>query len=399
MPLEPHELHKPLGLGARPRSRRFSASSYAILVAFLIGSGAGGWRFFAKDLRHLGEPYATTRISPAEPANLGGIAKPAAEKDRPDPAAQPSRSLSMLGPEIEGNSGVTVVRPGGASAPGAMVIRVPDAADPIALAAAPDPRLVERGKFGPLPRIGPDGARASQVYARPAPPVSKRPRIALVIGGLGLNDATTAMAIAKLPSDVSLAFAPYGANLKAQSAKAREAGHEIFLQVPMESFDYPRDNPGPQTLTTDAGAAQNIERLHWLMARTSGFVGIENFLGARFTADEAALTPVLKELAERGLVFLDDGSSARSLAPAIGAGMRLSVKRTDMVLDVSANTAAIDAALNRLEAMAREKGVVSASASALPVTLDRLSRWIAGLGERGIDLVPITATLSARAKT
>jgi polysaccharide deacetylase 2 family uncharacterized protein YibQ len=375
-------------------------SAFAILAAFLIGSGAGAWRFFAKDLRHSGEPYATARIAPAEPASLGAIATPAAsEKDGREAAAQSSRSVSMSGPEIEGNSGVTVVRPGGGSAPGAMVIRIPDGAGPITLAAAPDPRLVERGKFGSLPRIGADGARPAQVYARPAPPVSKKPRIALVVGGLGLNDATTMLAIAKLPPEVSLAFAPYGANLKAESAKARDAGHEILLQVPMESFDYPRDNPGAQTLTTDANAGQNIERLHWLMTRMSGFVGIENFLGARFTADEAALTPVLKELAERGLMFFDDGSSARSLAPAIGAGMRLSIGRADMVIDASASPAAIEAALNRLEAMAREKGGVTASASALPVTLDRLSHWITGLAERGIELVPITATLSARAKS
>src|SRR5262249_7313958 len=129
-----------------------------------------------------------------------------------------------------------------------------------------------------------------------------------------------------------------------------------------------------------------------------GFVGIENFLGARFTADEAALTPVLKELAERGLIFLDDGSSARSLAPALGAGMRLSVGRADMVIDASANAAAIDAALNRLEAMAREKGVVCASASALPITLDRLLQWATGLSVRGVELVPVTATLSLRGK-
>jgi len=166
----------------------------------------------------------------------------------------------------------------------------------------------------------------------------------------------------------------------------------------MESFDYPQDNPGPQTLTTEAGAGTNLERLAWVMSRTSGYVGIESFLGARFTADEAALTPVLKELGERGLIFLDDGSSARSLAPAIGASLNLPVARADIVIDAAQSANAIDAALARLEAMARQKGLATGTGSALPVTLDRLARWTSGLAERGIDLVPVTATFGMKAK-
>jgi len=279
------------------------------------------------------------------------------------------------------------------------VIRVPDTVGPIKLAAAPDPRLVERGEYGPLPRVGQDGSRPAKIYARPAPPPAKgRPRIAIVIGGLGLNDQTTVTAMTKLPGEISLAFAPYGANLKAQAAKAREIGHEILLQMPMEPFDYPQNTPGPQTLTTDAGAAQNLDRLHWAMARAAGFIGIENFLGARFTADEAAITPILRDVGQRGLIFLDDGSSARSIAPAIGASLNIGVRRADIVIDAAPSAPMIDAALGRLEAMARDKGLATASASALPITLERLSAWATALGDRGIDLVPISATVNLKAK-
>ncbi|MFI5011176.1 MAG: divergent polysaccharide deacetylase family protein [Hyphomicrobiales bacterium] len=394
MPIEPDDLHKPLGLSPDQSRRRHAPSARALAAAALVGAGIGAASFLAGEADHAGEPFATAEIGPAAPRSVGSIAKGA-----PDEAAQAPRRMTATGPEVEGDSGVTVIRPGGGSAPGALVIRVPDAPSSVKLAAAPDPRLVERGEFGPLPRIGADGARPAQVYARLAPPAAKnRPRVALVIGGLGLNDQTTASAVTKLPGEVSLAFAPYGSNLKAQAAKARESGHEILLQMPMEPFDYPQNNPGPQTLTTDAGAAQNLERLHWVMARASGFVGIENFLGARFTADDAAITPILKDLAERGLIFVDDGSSARSIAPAIGASLNLPVRRADIVIDASPSAAMIDAALERLEALAREKGVAAATGSALPVTIERLSRWTATLGERGIDLVPITATVNLKGK-
>jgi polysaccharide deacetylase 2 family uncharacterized protein YibQ len=390
--IELDDLHRPLGLSTERSRRKFAPNARALAAVALIGAGMGAITFLAGGADHAGEPFATASIAPAESPGAGATGVGASDDSREGA----DRDVAT-GSQVEQESGVNVLRSGGGSTPDALVIRVPDAPGPVKLAASPDPRLVERSDFGPLPRIAADGARPAQVYARPAMPVAKgRPRIALVLGGLGLNDQTTASATAKLPGEVSLAFAPYGEHLKAQAAKAREAGHEILLQMPMEPFDYAQDNPGPQTLTIDAGGARNLERLHWVMARATGFVGIENFLGARFTADEAALTPILQDLAGRGLIFVDDGSSARSIASLIGTSLKLPVRRADIVIDAVPQPEMIDKALQRLEALARQNGLATASASAMPVTVERLSRWTQGLGERGIDLVPVTSTLKLK---
>jgi uncharacterized protein len=389
----PDDFHKPLGQPPDQSGSAFARRAKPLALAAILGAGFCVLSYLASDSRHVGEPFATAAIAPVAPDTPAPARKGGAE------TAQPALPATATAAEIEDASGVTVVRPGGSSAPGAVVISVPESIGTVKLAAAPDARLVERSELGPLPRIGADGARPAQVYARPAPASAKgRPRIALVLGGVGLNDSTTTNAITRLPGEISLAFAPYGQSLKGQIAKAREAGHEVLLQVPMEPFDYPQNNPGPQTLTLEAGATQNLERLHWVMTRAPGFVGIENFLGARFTADEGAITPVLKDLAERGLIFVDDGSSARSIAPAIAASLNLSARRVDIVIDAAPNAAAIDAALAQLENLARDKGLAAASASALPVTIDRLAHWSAGLMERGIDLVPVSATVNLRGK-
>jgi polysaccharide deacetylase 2 family uncharacterized protein YibQ len=389
--IEPDDLHKPLGLATDRGGWSFAPSVRALAAATLIGAGMGALTFLAGDADHAGEPFATASIKPAEPQ---------AAAEEPQVEQKGDSFESATASELESESGVAVVRSGGGSAPGALVIRIPDPPGSVKLAAAPDPRLVERSEFGQLPRVGADGARPAQVYARPAPGAAKgRARIAFVIGGLGLNDQTTASATTKLPAEMSLAFAPYGTNLKTQAAKAREAGHEILLQMPMEPFDYAQNNPGPQTLTTDAGAARNLERLRWAMARAPGFVGVENFLGARFTADEAALSPILKEIADRGLIFVDDGSSARSITSLLGASLNLPVRRTDVVIDAVPQPEMIDKALQRLETLARENGLATASGSALPVTIERLSRWAEGLSQRGIDLVPITAALGPKGRS
>ena len=121
---------------------------------------------------------------------------------------------------------------------------------------------------------------------QPLPGKPDAPRIALIVGGLGVSASATADAIAKLPGAVTLGFVPYGTDVAALAARARDGGHEILLQVPMEPFDYPDNDPGPQTLLTSLTPQQNIDRLYWLMSRFQGYVGLTNTMGARFTASE-----------------------------------------------------------------------------------------------------------------
>ncbi len=203
-----------------------------------------------------------------------------------------------------------------------------------------EPRLLETSRHGPLPKIAQDGARPSDVYARPVkaiPGKPNAPRVAIVIGGLGIGAASTSEALGKLSPAVTFAFAPYAGDLERLVGRARAEGHEVLLQVPMEPFDYPDNDPGPQTLLTSLDAGQNIDRLHWLMSRFQGYVGIANFMGARFTASEQALAPVLREAAKRGLIYLDDGSSPRSLASQIAGANNLPFAKADVVIDAGAD--------------------------------------------------------------
>ena len=247
---------------------------------------------------------------------------------------------------------------------------------------------------GPIPKIAADGTRPADAFARPVQPIPGKPdapRIALIIGGLGVSTSATTDAIAKLPGAVTLGFIPYGSDVAALAARARSGGHEILLQVPMEPFDYPDNDPGPQTLLTSLTPQQNIDRLYWLLSRFQGYVGVANTMGGRFTASDPAFTPILRETAKRGLIFVDDGSNARSVAGRIAAANNLPFARADVVLDSVPTPAEIDRALGRLEAGARERGVAVGIASALPVSIDHIAKWAKAAESRGLQLVPISA--------
>jgi polysaccharide deacetylase 2 family uncharacterized protein YibQ len=235
-----------------------------------------------------------------------------------------------------------------------------------------------------------------QVYARPPDEGAPRAaiRIAIVVGGIGIAEGGTAAAIRDLPGAVTLAFAPYGKNLAAILADARQAGHEILLQIPLEPYGYPRNDPGPRTLTVAARTKENIDRLHWLMSRLTTYVGVTNYLGARFTSEADKLEPVLDEIGRRGLLYLDDGSSGASKADELSDGI-VPFGRADIVIDADTAPAAIDARLKQLEAIARERGYAIGSASAFPETIERIGAFAKDAADHGITLVPITALIQA----
>ncbi|WP_082617705.1 divergent polysaccharide deacetylase family protein [Bosea sp. Root670] len=300
--------------------------------------------------------------------------------------------------QLENSAGVTVTR-AGEDAPDAIIITIPSEARTIKLATAPDSRLVERSRYGLLPKLGPDGATPARIYARPLglePEPKPAGRIALLIGGLGISQSGTADAIAKLPPPVSFAFAPYGNELERTVQRARGEGHEVFLQLPMEPFDYPDNDPGPHTLLTGPKAPDNIDKLHWALGRFTGYVGIVNFLGGRFTADESALSPILRELAGRGLMVVDDGSSPRSLLAGSADRARIPALKIDRVIDGVPRADAIDKELAALESLAREQGIVVAAASALPVSIERINRWAQSLDAKKLVIVPVSAARGFR---
>lgn len=263
--------------------------------------------------------------------------------------------------------------------------------------AAPDKGLITAGKYGPLPVIGTDGRQAWQVYAHPFEAASSRPRIAIVINNLGLSSKTTALAIEKLPENVTLGFSPYGATLDTWADKARKAFHETLIMIPMEPLSYPQDDPGPKTLLTSETAEENVDRLRWALSRFTGYVGIVNNMGSKFTASEKDMAPVIAEVARRGIMVLDASDSRFTVAAKLArnAGVPRAVNNRFIDNDLTAEQ--IDQRLGELEALAKGYGVAVGIGYAYPLTIERVQEWAKGLAARGFDLVPLTAAANRQA--
>jgi polysaccharide deacetylase 2 family uncharacterized protein YibQ len=264
------------------------------------------------------------------------------------------------------------------------------------LAPHPDPMLVEKGELGPLPIVGKDGRRPWLVYSRPFSHGDERPRVAVVVMGLGISESETKNAIDMLPGSISFSFAPFVNKLKTWIEISRAKGHEVLLDLPMEPLDYPRNDPGPQTLLTDVPFKQNLRRLNWVLSRATGYVGVSTFMGSGFTARPRALKPVLTELNARGLMLLDTRENPLGVATDLARDMGLPVATNNEYIDQEQALEPILQRLNALEQRAKENGAAVAVARPHPLTVKSLKRWIDGLDAKGFVLAPVSALVSKR---
>lgn len=257
-----------------------------------------------------------------------------------------------------------------------------------------DPALVETTTSGPLPKIATDGRAPMVAYAGSTDAPTGHPRIAIVISGLGISAQQTASALDALPSEVTLAFAPYASDVQRWVGEARKEGHEVLVEVPMEAIEMPGSDPGPHTLRVDQDQEYNMQRLVWALTRFTGYTGVTNLQGSRFLSDDESLAPMLTYVAKRGLLFFDDGESRHSASAEVAERVGIPFAKSATTIDAIPSSVEIDNKLAQLEGDARANGVAIGSAYVADVTVKRVAMWATQLRSHGLILVPASAVVS-----
>lgn len=393
------DIHAPLGQDRKARPGRTGPSRFpagrvvsALAVAGLVG--LSGWTALAPSgLRT--EPF----VAPAETIETAD-AGPDRKAAEPGDGVRRANGLSGARVEETVTDDGSVVRkyaPGTRDGTGPVILEANRVGQDARSAAFPNEDLLEDTSDGKIPVIGLDGTRPMDQYARPWSG-ARGTRIAIVVGGLGLSQTGTQRAIRELPGEVTLAFAASGNSLQRWMQEARRAGHEILLQLPLEPFDYPQNDPGPYTLRTDMSEAQNLAELHRAMARITNYTGIVNFMGGRFLSSADALEPVMRDVASRGLLFLDDASSAQSLSGTIAGAVSAPHAFADLQLDADLSRTAVLKKLDELERIARRNGTAIGIASAFDESVDAIREWCEEAGTRGIEIVGVASLADIPAK-
>ena len=370
-------------------------------AAALLAASLGLFVLLTSD-PHAGAPSVKVALQPTDHPGAPGEMRPGMGGDPNAPptlgtlppgadvgmagAVDPLTAQIAAGPGGAGGQAVITLPQGASLGGGAAAPAQPARPKTPPLPSAPIAGMTAQGPGGLLPIIAKDGRTPFQVYARPFQPNGK-PKVAIVIGALGLNSAATRAAIEKLPPEVTLSFTPYADGLQGWIDLARANGHEVMVELPMEPIDYPSSDPGPYTLMASAQPNEVTKKLEWLLARATGYFAVTNYMGGRFMTSDPAMTNLIQALRNRGLGFADDGSAGRRGG---GGTPRASA---DAVIDDQLSADAIDQQLQKLEVHAQQKGQALGAGFAYGVTLEKVNKWASALAGRGYQLAPVSAVM------
>jgi len=404
------------------KSRGFFAVNWPLMTAaaaLLVGGVAVGMA-----VGNAPRPQPAAKIATVAPL-------PAAPKDAPvAPATPPQlkpeqgwRPVSDLAQLAAQPAAPTLPLPNLPDAPPELpaaaapvaVVEPPKPEPPVIAAAPPAPvatpapapkaAIAEKSKDKPVltaapvapPSMTPRVTGESQAWRARAvapPATAKPPFVAFLIDDAGLDRKGTQRAI-KLPGPVTLSFMSYANEVSEQSATARAAGHEVMLHLPMEPLDAKRNNPGPNALYVGLDEAELQRRLAWHLDRFSDYVGVNNHMGSRFTANAAGMALVMNEIGRRQVFWLDSLSGPNSTGPALARQRGLDATERDLFLD-DERSPGIGHELAAMERIARARGDVIAIGHPHASTLGAIENWMASAKERGFSIVPVSTVLLRR---
>ena len=328
------------------------------------------------------------------PAPVAETPAPAAAAPEPAPAPVPAQAAVPAPAVVEPPPPLAEASAQTPAAPPPPPLDVPvvapdfPAARPIP---APDSALLEQGRFGALPRVGPDGRTSIRAYAGQFDRQDTRPRVGIIVADIGISNAQTEDAIRRLPPMVTFAISPYAPRPAQVAERLRAKGAETLIGLPLEPAGYPLNDPGNRALLTGRSAAENMANLEWVLSRFPGYVGaigvVGGMRGERFAAMDQSYLALQESLRNRGLLFVD----AR---PGVAGPARAWGRSVDVILDEPATRTEIERRLGELEAIAKARGsALGLAHAATPVLVDRLVAWASGLGGRGVVLAPLTTII------
>jgi len=226
--------------------------------------------------------------------------------------------------------------------------------------------------------------------------VLKPKRIALVVEDTGDDLRSSLDAFLELGIPVTLAVRPGSAASRSAAERARAAGADVLLHLPMEPKGYPRIDPGPDAILVDLKDGEIRKRIARHLESLPPVDGVSSHMGSLATQDRRVMSVVLEELKRRRLFFLDSHTTKATVAPEEARRIGVPCLVNRVYLD---NEEGDDSWVGeRLDeaAAAAANGAVIATAHAHPRTAVAVQRALPRLRKQGLEFVTVSALLAER---
>lgn len=226
--------------------------------------------------------------------------------------------------------------------------------------------------------------------ALPKPSDAKKPYIVVVIDDMGVN-VKRSRDIIELQAPLTLSFLPYASNLPEITKRSQSFGHELMVHVPMQTET--KAYPGPNALNVDLEEDEIQRRLNIALTQFTGYVGINNHMGGRFTSDARGMEFVMQTIKKREYLFLDSVTTAKSVCPRLAKLYDVPFARRDIFIDHEETDKFVNKQLINMEKIARERGYAIGIGHPKRITVEHLRAWLPTLKDKGFSLVPLTTVL------
>ena len=217
--------------------------------------------------------------------------------------------------------------------------------------------------------------------------------ISIVLDDMGLNLTRSKEGI-ELQGPLTLSYLSYAPNLIQQTIRASSKGHELMLHLPMEPYGH--EDPGPGALLVGFEELELRERLNSALGKFPNFIGVNNHMGSRFTADLSSMRFLLNDLNKKGYLFLDSVTTSRSVAVKVGKVLDMPIVTRDVFLDDINSEKEVLLRLRQTELIAKKTGTAIAIGHPRRVTLNVLKRWMKSLKQKKIELAPLSTIARIR---
>ncbi|MET0154915.1 MAG: divergent polysaccharide deacetylase family protein [Rickettsiales bacterium] len=233
---------------------------------------------------------------------------------------------------------------------------------------------------------------------QPAPPTvdfrdKGKPVVAVMVKGLGMSGFPTELA-QHLPDYVTLGFSPYSPSLDEDIKNAIENGHDVLINLPMESSDLTSEDPGPYSLLSAMTPEDNLRRLNLALSRTVRYAGVYTDQDEHFTSLPSAAMPIVKELKKREIELVYGAGyqnySFIQLAEKNGYPVLATDAHVNSAIDGDAANDAMNAALES----AQKKGFAVLMVASYPMTIKLAEEWMNRVDKERATFVPVSYLLA-----
>lgn len=241
---------------------------------------------------------------------------------------------------------------------------------------------------------GPSPARTEAPRAEPSPqPVASpmspsAPRLAIIFDDAGGSLAHVEDIIA-LGRPVAVAILPHLAYSTEAARRARAAGLEVLLHLPVEPEDDTKAmGPGGVLTAMDDAEIRAVVRSD--LESVPGAVGINNHMGSKGTADYRVMRVILDIVRGAGLFYVDSVTTPRTIVAPVAEEIGVRTAARAVFLDNENDETAIRRQVFRAMTVARERGSAIAIGHAQRLTPRVVMAMLPEFDRAGVVLVPVS---------